>query len=124
DRLDVRGLRALGALHNLERHALAFGPRLVAFHANGREVDEDVIAALALDEAVALLVGEPLNGALWQLRFLLTTNDGTTRSRRPPPAPRPGPWQRRRGGGGRPRRRARRRRACAAAGPGCASGRR
>src|SRR5205085_2865099 len=78
-----RGPRALGALHNLERHALAFGQRLVAFHSNGREVDEDVIAALALDEAIALLVGEPLNGALCQLRFLLTTNDGTARSRRP-----------------------------------------
>src|SRR5436190_3477224 len=75
DSLDVRGLRALRALHNLERHALALGQRLVAVHADRREVHEDVVAALALDEAVALLVREPLNGALSQL-FLLTQNDG------------------------------------------------
>src|SRR5437763_11444467 len=71
DRLDVRGLRALRALHNLERHALAFGQRLVAVHPDRREVHEDVIAALALDEAEALLVREPLNGALCQLMLLL-----------------------------------------------------
>jgi hypothetical protein len=44
-------------------------------------VHEDVIAALALDEAEALLVREPLHGALSQL-FLLTTNTDDS-SRRP-----------------------------------------
>src|SRR5581483_2326014 len=43
------------------------GQRLVAFPCNRREVDEDVLAALALDEAVALLVREPLDGALGQI---------------------------------------------------------
>src|SRR5207237_5087012 len=76
DGLDVRGLRALRALHNLERHLLAFGQRLVAVHADRREVHEDVVAALALDEAVALLIREPFHGALCQLLFLLTNYDG------------------------------------------------
>src|SRR5690348_16807634 len=78
DGLDVRGLRALRALHNLERHFLALGQRLVAVHADRREVDEDVVAALALDEAVALLVREPFHGALCQLwcLLLLMENDG------------------------------------------------
>jgi hypothetical protein len=40
-------------------------------------VDEDVFAAFALDEAVALLVREPLNGALGQnLLPSYTNNDG------------------------------------------------
>src|SRR5215467_3938857 len=64
--LDVGGLRALVALNDFERHALAFGQRLVAVHRDRREVDEDVVAAFALDEAVALLVREPFDGALSQ----------------------------------------------------------
>src|SRR5205807_8093553 len=66
-RLDVRCLQALVALHDLELDLLTLGQRLVAFPCNRREVDEDVLAALALDEAVALLVREPLDGALGQL---------------------------------------------------------
>src|SRR5439155_10988022 len=71
DRHDVRGLCALGALHDLERHLLTFGHRLVTLHADRREVHEDVVAALALDEAEALLVREPFHGALCQSVFLL-----------------------------------------------------
>src|SRR5437763_14270401 len=67
DRLDVRGLRALRALHNLERHALALGQRLVAVHAERREAHEHIVAAFALDESVTLLVRKPLDGALSQL---------------------------------------------------------
>src|ERR1043165_4764796 len=70
DRLDVRGLRALVALNYFEGHALTFGQRLVAVHRDRGEVDEDVVAAFAFDEAVALLVREPLDGALSQ-PFLL-----------------------------------------------------
>src|ERR671934_2216809 len=66
DRLDVRRLQALVALHDLELDLLTLGQRLVAFPCNRREVDEDVFAAFALDEAVALLVREPLDGALGQ----------------------------------------------------------
>ena len=64
---DVRGLDALVALHDLELHALTLGQRLVAVHRDRGEVDEDVLATLTLDEAVALLVREPLDGALSQL---------------------------------------------------------
>src|SRR5206468_10577932 len=64
--LHVRGLGALGALDDFERHALAFGQRLVALHRDRGKVDEHVVATLTLDEAVALLVREPLHGALWQ----------------------------------------------------------
>src|SRR5947208_16325651 len=70
DRLDVCRLRALVALNDFELHALAFGQRLVAVPCDCREVDEDVVSAFALDEAVALLVREPLYGALSQA-FLL-----------------------------------------------------
>src|SRR5437588_206869 len=84
DRLDVRGLRALRALHNLKRHALAFGQRLVAVHADRGEVHEHIVATFTLDEAVALLVREPLNGALCQLWFLLTATT-TARHRSPWP---------------------------------------
>src|SRR5712671_4442639 len=80
DGLDVRGLCALRALHDLERHTLPFGQRLVAVHPNRREMHEHIVAAFALDEAVALLVREPLNGALCQLWFLLTA---TTTARAP-----------------------------------------
>src|SRR5262249_46341866 len=64
--LDVGGLRTLVALNDFARHALAFGQRLVAVHRDRGEVDEDVVAAFALDEAIALLVREPFNGALSQ----------------------------------------------------------
>src|SRR4051794_4728938 len=84
DRSHVRCLQALLALHDLELDALTFGQRLVALHRDRREVDEDVLALLALDEAVTLLVREPLNGALSQL-CLLATSETTARapSRRP-----------------------------------------
>src|SRR5919197_5808259 len=67
DCLDVRGLCALGALHDLELHALTLGQRLVPVHRDCGEVDEDVLPTLTLDEPVALLVREPLHGALSQL---------------------------------------------------------
>src|SRR5205814_9864927 len=49
---------------------------LVAVHRDRGEVDEDVVPTLALDEAVALLVREPLDGALSQPVPPSTTNDG------------------------------------------------
>src|SRR5687767_9586866 len=71
DRGDVRRLGALGALDDLELHLLTLGQRLVPLHRDRGEVDEDVLATLTLDEAVPLLVREPLDGALSQLCFLL-----------------------------------------------------
>ena len=67
-RRDLRRLRALVALDDLEADALTLGQRLVAIHRDRREVDEDVLPTRALDEAIALLVRKPLHGALWQNR--------------------------------------------------------
>src|SRR5260221_11830338 len=75
---DVRGLQALLALDHLERDALTFGQSLVPIHSNRREVNEDVLTELALDEAVALLVREPLDSALCQLRSSVTTETTAT----------------------------------------------
>src|SRR4029453_15359624 len=61
---DVRGLGTLGTLDALDIHTLAFGEGLEAVHRDRGEVDEDVVPTLALDEAVALLVRKPLDGAL------------------------------------------------------------
>src|SRR6185436_17354256 len=73
----VRGLSALGALHDLELDALTLGQRLVALPRDRGEVDEDVLPTGALDEAVTLLVRKPLHGALWQNRPPRNTSDGT-----------------------------------------------
>src|SRR4026209_895292 len=85
DRLHVRRLQALIALHDVELDLLTLGQRLVAFPCNRREVDEDVFAAFALDEAVALLVREPLDGALGQnvLPSYQQPTPAGARSRRP-----------------------------------------
>src|SRR5262249_42149540 len=84
DRDDVRRLQALLALHDLEFDSLALGQRLVPVHRDRREVNEHVLPLLPLDESVALLVREPLHGALSQRSLLQTTrNDdsGTESSR-------------------------------------------
>src|SRR5881275_792277 len=65
---DVRGLGTLGPLDDLELHTLAFGEGLEAVHRDRGEVDEDVVPSFALDEAVALLVRKPLDGALLHVR--------------------------------------------------------
>src|SRR5439155_22514078 len=83
DCLDVRGLGALGPLYDLELHALALGQRLVAVHRDRREVDEDVLATLTLDEPVALLIREPLHGALRQT-FLLQQHENDGPGTEPP----------------------------------------
>src|SRR5919108_4869729 len=65
---DVRGLGTLGTLDDLELHTLAFGEGLEAVHRDRGEVDEHVVSSFALDEAVALLVRKPLDGALLHVR--------------------------------------------------------
>src|SRR5437660_9542519 len=64
--LDVRRLQALVALHDVELDPLTLGQRPVALHRDRGVMDENVLATLTLDEAVALLVREPLHGALSQ----------------------------------------------------------
>src|SRR5262245_6166437 len=82
DGLDVRGLQALVALHDLERHALTLGQGAVALRLDRGVMDEDVIPVLALDEAVALLVRKPLHGALRQSFLLQQRTTARAPSRR------------------------------------------
>src|ERR1041385_5036937 len=58
---NVAGLRALGAVNDLELHRLAFLERAEAVALNGRVVHEDVAASVTLDETVTLGVVEPLD---------------------------------------------------------------
>src|SRR6266508_556789 len=83
DDLNVRRLQALLALNDLELDALAFLEGLVALLSDGREVDEDVLSLSALDEAVALLVREPLDGAFSQLTASFNKQTTARRGRRP-----------------------------------------
>src|SRR6266540_2795456 len=66
DRLDVRRLEALRALHDVELDPLAFSQGLVALTGDRGEMDEHIVLTLALDETITLLVREPLHGALSQ----------------------------------------------------------
>ena len=63
--LDVRGLQALRPASDFEFDRLPFIERLVALRLNGGEVDENVLAALALDEPKALAGVEPLYCSLF-----------------------------------------------------------
>src|SRR5262245_15409580 len=60
--LDIRGLLALGPLGHLERHLLAFLEGLEPAHLDGREMREQILAAVVgRDEPVALGSIEPLH---------------------------------------------------------------
>src|SRR5215216_6025498 len=61
DALDVRGVEPLRTALDLELHHLTLGERLEAFHRDRGEVDEHVLSALLLNEAIALGVIEPLH---------------------------------------------------------------
>jgi hypothetical protein len=68
DSLDVLGLEALGATHDVELHALTFLERTEAVCADCGEVNENIfVVALTGDEAEALCVVEPLNCALFHV---------------------------------------------------------
>ena len=76
--LYVRGLQALGALGNFEFNRLAIVQRLIAISHDRGEMDENVLAALALDEAEALAGIEPLHCALFFTHcFTLFCQPGT-----------------------------------------------
>jgi len=71
---DVGGLRALRAALDGELDLLAFTQAAEAFTLNGREVNEDVGTFLRGDEAVALGVVEPLDGASGSILHLWCTS--------------------------------------------------
>src|SRR5207247_1833835 len=81
--LDVRSLLALRSLYDFEFDGLAFGQRAVALADDRREVDEHVVPVGTSDEAVALLVAEPLHRSLRQPDLLALLG-----GRAPPPAAR------------------------------------
>src|SRR5947199_3861857 len=76
---DVAGLRALGAVNDLELHRLAFLERTEAVALNGRVVDEDVAASVTLDDPMPLGVVEPLDLACDAHRSLPTCSDAKSR---------------------------------------------
>src|SRR5262249_49087691 len=57
----ICSVEALLAGADLELHFLSLGERLEPFHTDGGEVDEDVLTAVLLNEAVPLGVIEPLH---------------------------------------------------------------
>ena len=66
---DVRSLQALRAARDFEFNRLAFVQRLVPLRLNGGEMDENVLAGLALDEPKALAGIEPLHCSLFSHLF-------------------------------------------------------
>src|SRR5262245_40084653 len=77
---DVGSLGALGTLGDLELHLLTLLEGLVARSEDRREVHEDVVTALLLDEPVPLAVVEPLHFAYCHDR--LTSFQGLPPDRR------------------------------------------
>src|SRR5690348_13457440 len=65
---DFFSLQALLALHNLERHLLAFLQALEARAGDGTKMHEHVGAVLTADEAEPLGVVEPLDGTCFTIR--------------------------------------------------------
>ena len=64
-RLHVRSLPALWALHNIELNGLAFLEALESARVDCRVMHEDVFAVLARNKTKALRVIEPLHGTLF-----------------------------------------------------------
>ena len=65
DLRDVFGLEALVALADLKLHKFAFAQRFISVHLNSREVNEDVLSRLTLNEPVPLRGVEPLHHTLF-----------------------------------------------------------
>src|SRR5262249_59258022 len=84
DDSNVLGFLALAARGDVELDALALLQRAVALALNRREVDEDVVRAFTLDEAVTLLGIEKLHCALRCHSDSLTSCDPAGVSTRQP----------------------------------------
>src|ERR1051325_11137976 len=79
---DVGSLLALRTLDDVELHRLAFGQCSIAVSSDRAVVDEDIIAIRTSDEAIPLLVAEPLHRSLAQPVPPCTTPDPSTPSGR------------------------------------------
>src|SRR5436190_20591375 len=82
DGTNVGGLLALRPFDDVELHGLAFGQCSIAVSSDRAVVDEDIIAIRAGDEAIPLLVAEPLHRSLAQPVPPCTTPDPSTPSGR------------------------------------------
>jgi len=69
-RLNVRGLQALGATDNFELDRLAVVQGLVAIRLDRGEVHEYIFSGLALDETKALAGVKPLDCSLFFAHFI------------------------------------------------------
>jgi hypothetical protein len=58
---NVARLRAFLAGFNFEGYVLAFNQRTTAFHVDGGEVNEHIVAGFAGNESITLFIIEPLN---------------------------------------------------------------
>ena len=67
---DVAGLRSFGSLLNIELDLLTFRQVAETIALNGGEMDENVLATFALDEAEALVTVEPLNCTDYSFRHV------------------------------------------------------
>jgi hypothetical protein len=65
ERLNVGSLQALGAADNLEFNGLSLVEGAIAVRLNGGEMDENVLASLALDETKTLAGVKPLHCSLF-----------------------------------------------------------
>ena len=74
ERLNVGSLQALGAADNLEFNGLSLVERAIAVRLDGGEMDEHVLAALALDESKALASVKPLHCSLFFHRIVPLTD--------------------------------------------------
>jgi hypothetical protein len=63
--LNVGSLQTLGAADNLEFNGLTLVKRAIAVRLNSGEMDENVLAALALDESKAFASVKPLHCSLF-----------------------------------------------------------
>jgi hypothetical protein len=72
DRLNVLGLEAFGAAHDIELYALAFLKAAEAVRVDRGEVNEDIfVVALARNEAEALGIVKPLDCTLFHFGVFL-----------------------------------------------------
>ena len=63
--LNVGSLQTLGAADHLKLNGLTLVERAIAVRLNSGEMDENVLASLALDETIALAGIEPLHCTLF-----------------------------------------------------------
>ena len=77
--LDIRGLLALRALHDVEGNLLAFLQGLEAIHVDRGEVREEIFAAIVRsNEAKTFCVIEPFDGTECHVCYFPTKNEQIT----------------------------------------------